>query len=92
MTEVDKIKRGRERNLKEHLFKFIFFSFLFFKGLETMNETSVQTEDLVEDDLDWDLSDHIDRETQTFPPNATHFRKLSLKENLFLASSVCSFP
>ena len=43
-----------------------------------MLEVSVQTEEVSLDELDWDLSDHVDAETQTLPPNPTLFRKSNL--------------
>ncbi|KAF2348976.1 Transglutaminase-like [Trinorchestia longiramus] len=36
---------------------------------------AVQTEAVQEDELDWDLSDRQDRETQTLPPNPTAFQR-----------------
>ncbi|XP_071520428.1 uncharacterized protein [Panulirus ornatus] len=39
-----------------------------------MMEVGVQTEAVQEEELDWDLSNHEDRETQTLPPNPTHFQ------------------
>lgn len=40
-----------------------------------MMEVGVQTEAVTEEELDWDLSNKEDRETQTLPPNPTHFRE-----------------
>ena len=40
-----------------------------------MMEASVQTETVAEEDLDWDLSNLEDRETQTLPQNPTPFRE-----------------
>ncbi|XP_069975224.1 uncharacterized protein [Penaeus vannamei] len=37
-------------------------------------EVAIQTEAVSEEELDWDLSGLVDRETQTLPPNATHFQ------------------
>ncbi|KAK3857576.1 hypothetical protein Pcinc_036177 [Petrolisthes cinctipes] len=37
-------------------------------------EVGVQTEAVTEEELDWDLSNKEDRETQTLPPNPTHFQ------------------
>ncbi|XP_042874319.1 kyphoscoliosis peptidase-like isoform X1 [Penaeus japonicus] len=39
-----------------------------------MMEAAIQTEAVSEEELDWDLSGLVDRETQTLPPNATHFQ------------------
>ncbi|XP_068216125.1 uncharacterized protein [Palaemon carinicauda] len=39
-----------------------------------MMDVGVQTEEFSEEELDWDLSDHVDRETQTFPANPTPFQ------------------
>lgn len=40
-----------------------------------MMEAGVQTEAVAEEDLDWDLSNREDRETQTLPQNPTFFRE-----------------
>ncbi|XP_064097723.1 uncharacterized protein LOC135209071 [Macrobrachium nipponense] len=39
-----------------------------------MMDVGVQTTCFSEEELDWDLSDHVDRETQTLPPNPTPFQ------------------
>lgn len=40
-----------------------------------MMEAGVQTEAVAEEDLDWDLSNREDKETQTLPQNPTFFRE-----------------
>ncbi|XP_047502409.1 uncharacterized protein LOC125047906 [Penaeus chinensis] len=37
-------------------------------------EAAIQTEAVSEEELDWDLSGLVDKETQTLPPNATQFQ------------------